>query len=132
MISVKKLLYKTIQKIASHTSTLSSHTSTLSSHTTQLGTVDSRIANKYVTESHSSSATSIAVNAVVDVQINVAKSGYTNLGIVQISKSGVANGHCLISGFYIDTSNKAHIMLKNTSSEAASVTVAVVVLHKKN
>ena len=36
MISVKKLLYKVVTKIASHNSTLSSHTSTLSSHTSSI------------------------------------------------------------------------------------------------
>lgn len=162
MISAKKLIYKTIQKIASmastisshtstlssHTSTISSHTSTLSTHTTKInsltttvnthttqlgsGTVDSRITAKYIVDDFSSSATSIAAGGGADVQINVAKSGYSKMGIVQVSKSGTNNGHCCLSHFYIDSSNKAHLYYKNTGSAAASITVAVQVLFKKN
>ena len=155
MISAKKLIYKTIQKIASmagtissHTSTISSHTSTLSTHTTKInsltttvnthttqlgsGTVDGRISAKYIVDDFTSSATSIAAGSGADVQISVAKSGYSKMGIVQVSKSGTNNGHCCLSHFYIDSSDKAHLYYKNTGSAAASITVAVQVLFKKN
>jgi hypothetical protein len=132
MISAKKLMYKTIQKIASMKTTLSSHTSTLSSHTSQLNTVDSRISAKYIIDGYSASGISVTAGGVSDTTINVTKSGYIQLGIVQVSKSGVNSGHCVLSQFYIDSNHRAHIAFKNTGSAAATITIAIQVLFKKN
>jgi hypothetical protein len=81
-------------------------------------------------DTKTSSETSVPANGYNTVTIDVSKSECTPLGIIQIGKSGSAAGYCVASNWTI-TSNTATIFLRNTSSNAASVTVSLVVLYRK-
>ena len=78
-----------------------------------------------------SSAVSVAASSYATATVDVSKSGYTPLGILQIDKTGSASGYCVPSNWSI-SGNTASVFLRNTSTSAATVTVSLTILYRKD
>ena len=78
-----------------------------------------------------SSAVSVAASSYATATVDVSKSGYTPLGILQINKTGSASGYCVPSNWSI-SGNTASVFLRNTSTSAATVTVSLTILYRKD
>ena len=83
------------------------------------------------TDIKTSSAVSVAASSYATATVDVSKSGYTPLGILQIDKTGTASGYCVPSNWSI-SSNTASVFLRNTSTSAATVTVSLTILYRKD
>lgn len=79
----------------------------------------------------SSSSVSVAASGYATATVDVSKSGYTPLGILQIDKTGSASGYCVPSNWSI-SGNTASVFLRNTSTSAATVTVSLTILYRKD
>lgn len=78
-----------------------------------------------------SSAVSVAASSYATATVDVSKSGYTPLGILQIDKTGSASGYCVPSNWSI-SGNTASVFLRNTSTSAATVTLSLTILYRKD
>ena len=83
------------------------------------------------TDIKTSNAISVAASSYATATVDVSKSGYTPLGILQINKSGSASGYCVPSDWSI-SGNTASVFLRNTSTSAATVTVSLTILYRKD
>ena len=88
--------------------------------------------NGYVVENKTSTQTTVGANGYSGaLSVNVAKSGYTPIGIVGISKSGGSSLYCFVSNYSI-SGNNITFYLRNTYNGSATVTTTFSVLYKKN
>ena len=83
------------------------------------------------TDIKTSSAVSVAASSYATATVDVSKSGYTPLGVLQIDKSGASSGYCVPSNWSI-SGNTASVFLRNTSTSAATVTVSLTILYRKD
>jgi hypothetical protein len=78
------------------------------------------------------SALSVSAGGFATASFSIAKSGYTPLGIVGITKSGTQYTTSVLLAYYISSST-AYVTWRNTAtSTGASLTTTVYVLYKKN
>lgn len=87
--------------------------------------------NGLVSENKTGAASSIAANARANLTVNVAKSGYTPLGIVAASLSGSSSALGVLNSYTL-SGTTATVTVKNDSSAAHSWAAVVRVLYIKN
>ena len=76
------------------------------------------------------SAKSIGPLVATTITISAAVTNYTVLAIRQLALTGSGGGHCCISSWTMDSTEKITVSIKNTSSsETASVTMKVQVIY---
>lgn len=118
-----------LQDVAGDVSTISGTVSTLSGNVSAL---DTKVSNLLSTATASGSVASIAAEGSQTASINIARSGYTPLGIVGITKSGAGSGYVDIAAYSI-SGNTASIQLHNANNGARStIGVVVTVLYVAN
>lgn len=87
-------------------------------------------AAEYVIDTVTESDISVPASTGVSVTIDASKNGCTPVGILQMNKSGSANGYCVPSLWYI-SSNNVYLYFRNTSSSAATVNLTLTILYKR-
>lgn len=85
---------------------------------------------RVLTESHSASVTVPASNAGT-LSVNMAKSGYTCVGIVGVQPTGSGSSMSYIYGFYM-VGNTAYVYFRNTTATARTFTTYVTGLYVKS
>ena len=86
--------------------------------------------DRYINESKSSSSISVAANTTATVTIDIAKSGYTPIGIVGIYAADT--DVLAIHEFFLGTATTATVILRNTYSAARTTSIRVAILYRKN
>ena len=87
-------------------------------------------ADEYVIDTVTQSDISVPASTGASVTIDASKNGCTPVGILQINKSGSANGYCVPSLWYI-SGNDVYLYFRNTSSSAATVNLTLTILYKR-
>lgn len=111
---------------------LTSLSSLVADNTTAVANLSSGKSNLLSTATYSGSIASIAAEQSQSVSINVARSGYTPIGIVGITKSGGGSGYVDIAAYSL-SGNTATVQCHNANSGARSnIGVTVTVLYVAN
>lgn len=119
-------------RVTSLSSIVASQASTIATHTTQISGLSSGKSNLLSTATYSGSISSIAAEGSQSVNINVARTGYTPIGIVGITKSGAGSGYVDIAAFSL-SGTTATVQCHNANNGARStIGVVVTVLYVAN
>lgn len=101
--------------------------------TAQGESVLASVADLFVVEEFTATDVAVAGSTATPVTIPVSKTGYTPLGMVGVRKTGSGHTSAVIyQDFYDADSGNAYVGLRNISSSALTVTIAVKMLFVKN
>lgn len=89
------------------------------------------VADLFVVEEFTATDVAVAGSTATPVTIPVSKSGYTPLGLVGVRKTGSGHTSAVIYQEFYDAGN-AYVGLRNISSSALTITIAVKILFVKN